>query len=136
MVLLLRMNRRKLLRTIKLGVVVVAAHLVGICAKVYGAWSKWSWPGYPSESSLRNHLKTSSNHRDVSSATVNGTRTLQSLASLHDASHKRRGDSPRWSRGSGKRTTSDSSPAPKPNPKPNKERTNAHTKTRFNQVGE
>lgn len=91
-------SRRSFFKTIRTAIIVAAGSTLGLCQKVYGAVSKWSWPGYPSASALRNHLISSPNHPEVTSSQVSG-KSLSQLASIHDASHQRRGDSPRWSGG-------------------------------------
>ncbi len=69
----------------------------GTCVQVWGAVSRWSWRGYPSESALRKHLKTSDRHRYFTSAEIDQM-TFEECIAYHEHSHERRKDPPRWSR--------------------------------------
>jgi len=59
----------------------------GTCPRVYGEISKFRWPGYPSASELRRHLKTHKNHAALSSEYVDTLRTFQDLIDAHDKHH-------------------------------------------------
>lgn len=73
------------------------ASMVATCREIYAKTSRWGWPGYPSKSSLRDHLKNSKNHPYISNEEVDNM-TFEQMISYHDADHKRRGDSPKYSK--------------------------------------
>jgi hypothetical protein len=68
----------------------------GTCVQVWGAVSKWSWTGYPSEAALRRHLKTSENHQYFTASEIDQM-TFEECIAYHEHSHERRKDNPRWS---------------------------------------
>lgn len=90
------MNRRESFTKLRNGLAVMVGTALGFCAKLLGASSRWSWPGYPDEKALRNHLATSKNHPEITAASVRGM-TFEQCIAAHERSHSRRGDSPRWS---------------------------------------
>ena len=86
------MKRRS---SIKLSLAVAASWLLGVCVEIYGAASRWSWPGYPREAALRNHLANSPNH-PFSSKDLAG-KSFEELIDMHETDHRdRRGDKGRW----------------------------------------
>lgn len=89
------MNRRESFNKIRNGLVVALGTAIGFCAKLFGASSRWSWPGYPDEGELRKHLVSSPNHPEITASSVNSM-TFDQCVAAHDRSHQRRGDKPRW----------------------------------------
>lgn len=96
----------------------MVAATAATCSRVYGAVSRWSWPGYPLPSALRSHLANSENHpfseRDVAG------KSFTQLIAMHERDHGgRRGDKPRWTSPRQVPKTSTgrvSAPSPPPSP--------------------
>ncbi|MDF1756565.1 MAG: hypothetical protein P1U89_27520 [Verrucomicrobiales bacterium] len=91
------MTRRNTFRKLRTGVLVALGMVWGGCVQVWGAVSRWSWRGYPNESALRSHLKTSDNHPYITDEEIDQM-TFEQCIAYHEKDHERRKDRPRWSR--------------------------------------
>lgn len=89
------MTRRNSLSKLRTGVLLAIGAIWGTCVQVWGAVSKWSWRGYPSEAALRSHLKNSEKHLYFTAEEIDQM-TFEECIAYHEHSHERRKDRPRW----------------------------------------
>lgn len=90
------MTRRNTLSKLRTGALLMMASFFGTCLQVWGAMSRWSWPGYPDEKALRKHLGDGTNHPHITPEHVK-LMTFRQCIAFHEWDHHiRRKNKGRW----------------------------------------